>query len=834
MAFLSSLAPLVALLLLHRMRPARHLLFWALALVAMALSYGTAALAEHHAQARPLLALEQLFGLSAAWALFLGVRLYLGQPVQRWLGLAALLLALSLGWALASLQMGFAVAALPLSALQSAPVAWSGQALARSRGSRAQRLAGWALIVWAGHLLTYPFLRRAAGFVPWAYTVCTVLSWGAAAGILLGHLQQLRAQAEQQEQRFRQILENLQLIAVQVDAQLRLTYANPYFLSLTGYREEEVLGKEWIETFVTPERRAAIRQAWKDFAERGMENLPQVYEIQTRTGERRTIRWHRTVLRSKGGEIAGIASIGEDLTDKLRSEQQLALSEERYRLFAEHSLDAIVITDEDGRIAEWNSSAERVFGLKREEALGRYLWEVQAQCAAPEKRHPGLEQEVEAVIRELLEKGSAPWVGKLIQKEILPPDGKRRVVQTVAFPIPTGKGHLAASITRDITEFARLEEQYRQAQRLEGIGRLAGGIAHDFNNILTAILGYAEFLKEAVREGQPRQDLEGLIRAAQRAQRLTQQLLAYARRQLLQPQVVDLNELVRGIAGMLRPLLGEDVQLELVLAPALHPVRVDPGQIEQVLVNLAVNARDAMPGGGKLLLQTENVELRAQDEVADLAPGRYVLLTVQDTGIGMSEEVLEHIFEPFFTTKEVGKGTGLGLATVYGIIRQHGGSVTVESRPGRGTTFRLYLPAAVEGAEEPVPEDIPLLRGHGETVLLVEDDVPVREVLGRTLRLLGYRVLEAQGAQEALSLAAAHEGELHALCTDITMPGQTGLELARTLRQGRPDLAVLYISGYPRERLAEGNGLDGQLLFKPFTALELARALREALDSKRG
>ncbi|OLC01715.1 MAG: hypothetical protein AUH45_10585 [Gemmatimonadetes bacterium 13_1_40CM_69_22] len=404
---------------------------------------------------------------------------------------------------------------------------------------------------------------------------------------------------------------------------------------------------------------------------------------------------------------------------------------------------------------------------------------------------------------------------------------------------------LASAITRAVEgavgrrERRRLEEQLGHSQRMEAVGRLAGGIAHDFNNVLTAVLGSVELLLLDEPPGRPhREELDIIRDAATRAKDLIRQLLAFSARQVLQPVVIDLNRLVRDVAKMLRRLIGEDIKLETVLAPELGAVRVDAGQIEQVLVNLAVNARDAMPQGGRLTIQTDSVD--ADGTRGPLAPGvpdgHHVLLQVSDSGVGMDDEIQAHLFEPFFTTKPRGKGTGLGLATVYGIVRQSGGHIAVDSARGRGATFRIYLPrveAPLDPTDRPRPVTAPA--AGSETILLVEDEHLVRLLARKVLERAGYRVLVAAGGAEALDLAERYAGPIHLLLSDVVMPGMNGRELMRRLAQLRPDLRVLYMSGYADEAVAQHGVLDPGTAFlqKPFTPGGLADKVRGVLDTPR-
>jgi two-component system cell cycle sensor histidine kinase/response regulator CckA len=407
-------------------------------------------------------------------------------------------------------------------------------------------------------------------------------------------------------------------------------------------------------------------------------------------------------------------------------------------------------------------------------------------------------------------------------------------------PLRTAEGELQGAICMalDITDRKQLEEQLRQAQKMEAVGRLAGGIAHDFNNLLMVIQGYADLLTERLADGDPlRRNAEQIQTASQRATSLTRQLLAFSRKQMLAPKVLSVQSVVAEMEKILRRLIGEDIQLETSSAPDLGLIKADRSQIEQVILNLAVNARDAMPEGGRLTIETANVELdkAAAHPPAVLSPGKYVMLAVTDNGCGMDAETQAHIFEPFFTTKEKGKGTGLGLATVYGIVKQSGGYVWVYSEPGRGTSFKVYLPRiedeqAVRGRDGRT--DAKSLPRGSETVLLVEDEKGVRELAREYLELVGYTVIEAEDGHTALELAAMHVGPIQLLMTDVVMPGISGRELAGRVKTIRPDIKILFMSGYADQAVVHHGILDtdAALLQKPFTMAALAAKLREILS----
>jgi signal transduction histidine kinase len=404
----------------------------------------------------------------------------------------------------------------------------------------------------------------------------------------------------------------------------------------------------------------------------------------------------------------------------------------------------------------------------------------------------------------------------------------------------TGLQSRLAVLERTAVELERARQALRQAQKMESIGLLAGGVAHDFNNLLTVINGYSEMLLRQMKERDPaREQVTEIWKAGERAASLTRQLLAFSRKQHLQPEVVSLNGLVRDVKKMLGRLIGEDIQLVVRLDENLSSVLVDPGQVEQVIVNLAVNARDAMPEGGELVIETRNMDMDASaaEAYSGMKPGPYVLLLMSDNGSGMDETTRARLFEPFFTTKEQGKGTGLGLAVVYGIIKQSNGFIYVESEPGKGTTFRIFLPrTARKPTDKREPETEQRARGGTETILLVEDEKEVRTLTSAALQSFGYRVLEAAAGDEAISVCTNYPGPIELLLTDVVMPRMSGHHLAETLVVSRPQLKVLFMSGYTEETIGRHGVAVGVVPFlhKPFVPIQLAHKVREVLDSAEG
>jgi PAS domain S-box-containing protein len=493
---------------------------------------------------------------------------------------------------------------------------------------------------------------------------------------------------------------------------------------------------------------------------------------------------------------------------------------------AEQVAESIIITDPGGRIVYVNPAFERVSGWTSEEAIGR----------TPRILKSGAHDDIfYRAMWETLARGSV-WTGRLVNRG---KDGALFEEEATISPVRDPAGQIVnyVAVKRDITAEARLEQQLWQARKMEAVGRLAAGVAHDFNNLLGVITGYGEMVHRGLVGADPlRGKVEQILKAAERAVDLTRQLLAFGRRQVLRPRVLDLNTVVPDMELMLRRLIGEDVELAIRLAPRLGRVKADRGQIEQVLMNLAANARDAMPEGGRITIETQNVVLAPPEGAPDVPaqPGPHVLLVVADTGLGMDEATQARIFEPFFSTKDVGKGTGLGLATVYGIVEQSGGHVSVRSELGLGTTFTIYLPR-VDEEEDPMPRSAALgpLPGGTETVLLAEDETSLRELLREALEASGYSVLVARNGEEALQIAGAHPGPIHVMVTDVVMPGITGPKAVDLITATRPDMQVLFISGYNDEAVLRHGviGRRGAIVSKPFSPDVLLRKIREFLDA---
>ena len=501
-------------------------------------------------------------------------------------------------------------------------------------------------------------------------------------------------------------------------------------------------------------------------------------------------------------------------TERGRAMEALERREEHYRSLIENSLDVVSILNFDGTIRYASPSHERILGYSLTELVGQNILSLV---------HPGDAPSVQEAMK-------SPDRSESLEFRFRHKDGSWRVLESFARNLSHLAGVSGIVVnSRDVTDRKRLEEQLHHSQRLEAVGRLAGGVAHDFNNLLMIITGYSQMLVDGMHPEDPaRADLMQVVKAAERATDLTRQLLAFSRRQVVRPAFLSLNTLVQDMDRMLRRVIGEDIELVTALAPALKTVRADPGQIEQVVVNIAVNARDAMPNGGKLTLETANLEVTEESGKMHVAPkpGDYVMLSMTDTGCGMDAQVLARVFEPFFTTKE--QGTGLGLSTSYGIIKQSGGDIWVDSKPGHGTIFRIYLPIVEQPADGlVVPLESPVSQGT-ETILLVEDEDGVRRVLETMLKRHGYEVLSSASATEAMTVADRHAGAIDLLVTDIVMPGMSGRKMAERMMEQRPSMRVLFVSGY-------GEPLDPQgrtaFLQKPFTTEELALKIRDVLHA---
>jgi len=587
----------------------------------------------------------------------------------------------------------------------------------------------------------------------------------------------------------------------------------------------EMSSAEYARRFCHPDDAAMVAEETRLALETADPNFSRQFEhrILYADGEVGYISVRFSIVKDSEGRTVKTYGVNQDITERKRTDEALRESEGRFRGLFENMGSAVAVYEavDDGAdfiFRDFNTAAERIDQLPRDRVIGRRLTEV-----FPGAGDCGLLD----VLRRTWKTGAAERVPEALYRDSRIQGWRQNFV----YRLPSGE---VVAMYDDVTERRSLEAQLLRAQKMEAIGRLAGGVAHDFNNLLTGINGFVGFAREAVEAGsQAYEDLSQALALSDRAANLTRQLLAFSRRQTLEPVVLDLNSLLAERVKMLERILGEDIDIQFVPAADLGNVCVDPGQVEQVIMNLAVNARDAMPNGGKLTIETANVQLgREYARVhAEVEPGPYVMLAVSDTGCGMDEATRAQLFEPFFTTKEAGKGTGLGLSTVYGILKQHGASIWVYSEEGKGTTFKVYLPRVAGPVEERRPK-ADFISGGAETILLVEDDDAVRDIGRRHLEALGYTVLCTAGAREAEEVTRGHEGHIDLLLTDVVMPDRNGRELYEALAARRPGLKVLYMSGYTDNTIVHHGVLEGDIPFlqKPFERHSLADMVRQALD----
>lgn len=602
----------------------------------------------------------------------------------------------------------------------------------------------------------------------------------------------------------------------------RYTDANQAACELFGLPHHELVGRR-VNEFAGPAY--DVGSEWNTF--RRASGLSGTFPLKRADGKLRILDYAAVTNVVPGQHLSVLRDVTERHSTARKTEALLAW-------LVASSSDAIISKDLDGRITSWNKAAEELFGYTAEEALGQNI----------RMLIPGEREREEGVLSQRVETGSPV---RSLETVRLGKDGRRIEVEISLSPITDHEGRVvgASKIARDLTARRRaeaalrqMEEQLSHAQKMEAVGQLAGGVAHDFNNLLMVILSYTELLTSALSDLDPRRmDVEEIAHAAHKATDLTRQLLAFGRRQVLRPRALDLNVVLSRMERMLRRLIGERIELVIVVDRDISLIEVDEGQLEQVIVNLVVNARDAMPDGGTITLETREVVLDREYAAAHLGvvPGIHVELAVSDTGVGMSRQTRDRIFEPFFTTKGRERGSGLGLSSVFGIIKQSGGHISVDSEPGQGTTFEVVLPRAGRGvttAAEPRTEALPSPRGS-ERILLVEDDPQVRKVTSMVLRHAGYVVLEAASGPAALTAAELSEERIDLLLTDVVMPGMTGRQVADALLARMPHLRVLYVSGYTEDAIVHHGVLDDGIAFlpKPASPRVLLEKVRGVLDA---
>ncbi len=636
------------------------------------------------------------------------------------------------------------------------------------------------------------------------------------------------------------LLETLPDATVAVNLDGTIVQVNSQTQELFGYTRDELIGQK-VEMLVPDRYRVQHHHHREGFAQapktRRMGAELDLYGRRRNGSEFPVEISLSPVSTGKGGlvlsairDISDRKRIAEELrraNEALhrRTAEQLGEYRSRLALIIDSSEDAILSKDLNGIITSWNKGAERIYGYTPEEVIGKHI-----SILTPGDRP----DEMQKILQKIAEGESIEHY----ESVRLAKDGRRLDISISVSPMRNAAGDIvgASVIARDITDQKRAEGQLRQAQKMEAIGRLAGGVAHDFNNILGIINACTEFLRDRIDPAaEPSVYVENIRKATERGTALTRQMLAFSRTSVIQPRILDLNERLREISKLLRPLLGDDVEILIVPRSQAAVVEADPGQLDQIVVNLAVNARDAMPRGGKFILETGAVKLDESfaEQQQAVTPGKYVLLAVSDTGSGMDEATVSRIFEPFFTTKEAGKGTGLGLATVYGIVKQSAGHIMVYSEPGHGTTFKIYLPSAehkIGLASKPDAETVSPKR-QGTTILLVEDDEIMRSLTRKLLEEHGYTVIEADDGKTALEYVEAHPGPIDLLLTDVVMRRMSGPELAERLSASRSTLKVVYMSGYTGELMANREVIKPgvTLLEKPFSRSALLNTVHEKL-----
>ena len=636
--------------------------------------------------------------------------------------------------------------------------------------------------------------------------------------------QQAESAVRLERDRAQRYLDTAEVILLALDRDQRITLINRKGCDLLGWTERELLGRDWVEMCLPPRIRDAIRTKLRNLVGGNLrigENA-----VLARSGEERLIEWRNTVLQDDAGQVVGTFSSGTDITERNQAVEALRTAEERMRFALQSARVGIWDLDFTTGAHRWSETIEAQYGLRP----GTFEGTLEAFV---ERIHPDDRVSVLDTIAKAMTSGA----DFTIQNRTIWPDASVRWLNGAGRIIlgEHGEPVRGIGVSMDVTERRTLEEQYQQAQKMDAIGRLAGGVAHDFNNLLTVILGNCELLLGDLDPDDPRHaDIAEIQNAGASAAGLTRQLLAFSRKEIIEPTLLDLNVVVADMRAMIGRLIREDVTVVLELRPQLPLVKADRGQVEQIVLNLAVNARDAMPNGGTMTIETAGVELDEQYAKTHLSakPGPHVALTVTDTGTGITPQVQARLFEPFFTTKEPGKGTGLGLATVHGIVTQSGGSVAVYSEVGRGASFTVYFPLAeAEEVLAAAPPPVPRHHVGAETVLVVEDADGLRELARRLLERQGYTVLIAANADDALRLVEGN-GSIDVLLTDVVMPGTSGPELTRQLIERRPALKVIFMSGYTEDAIVDHGILNPGIAFlhKPFTSETLGRKIREVLE----
>jgi PAS domain S-box-containing protein len=705
-------------------------------------------------------------------------------------------------------------------------------------------LAEWFSELRQGHEIPSEYrVSHKSGDLRWARTQTRPIMedglFKGARGILLDVTAQKRMEEalRESEEKYRLVVDNMADVIAIMDMNLRFTYVSPSVIRLRGYTAEEVMAQT-LEQIMTPESLQIIARVIEEemqweasgTADLGRTRILELEEYK-KDGSTVWLENHLSSFRDKENRLEGIVALSHDITERRQAEKALRESEENLRYILKHDPNAIAVYDKNLHYLAVSDRYLQDYDIEEKNILGKHHYEV----------FPEMPQRWKDVHRRCL----AGAIERNDDDYFERPDGSVTYNRWECRPWYQANGEIGGLITyTEVTterkkaekEREKLQSQLNQAQKMEAVGRLAGGVAHDFNNMLAVILGYTEMALGRVDPAQPLQaDLKEIMNAAKRSAAIIRQLLAFARKQTIDPIVLDLNETVEGMLKMLRRLIGEDIDLVWRPDSGLWPVKMDPTQVEQLLANLCVNARDAIAQVGKITIETGNA---AFDEAycADhpgFVPGEYALLAISDDGRGMDRETQDKMFEPFFTTKELGQGTGLGLATVYGVVKQNNGFINVYSEPGKGTTFKIYLARqAVEDVEPQKKSEEAIPRSQGETVLVVEDEVSLLKLASEILDKLGYTVLTAGTPDKALRLVENYTGEIHLLMTDVILPEMNGRDLAKQIKAIRPAMKCLFMSGYTADVIAHRGMLDEGVQFipKPFSMRGLAAKVRTALE----
>jgi len=690
--------------------------------------------------------------------------------------------------------------------------------------------------VLAGEVITAeddPYYRE-DGLVNWTRWECR--PWyeydGSIGGIVIyneviDERRKIEAALLKSQQQLSTHLLNTPIGAISWDLDFKTIEWNPAAENIFGYTKEEAIGKHITQLILPEDMKEYVEDILKNLvSEKG--GVHSINDNVTKDGRRIICDWYNTALKDVDGNPIGMASLVNDITERIHTEKALKKSEEKYRTILDSIEEAYYEADLAGNLTFFNRSLCRILGYSKDELLGM-------------NNRQFLDAKNYKIVFKafnLVYKTKNPY--KAYDWEFVRKDGSNCFVETSISIRVNSKGRTIGfqGVIRDISEQKKIEAQLLHAQKMESVGRLAGGIAHDYNNTLSVIMGYTELALSEVDDpaGKLQANLDHVVKAARRATDITRQLMAFARKQNIAPFSLDLNENVKSMMKMLQRLIGEDIDLSWVPGKKLWPVKMDPSQIDQILANLCVNAKDAIDGIGKISIQTKNKIL---DDVfcadhSGFVPGRFVLLSIIDNGCGMEKEVLQNIFDPFFTTKTLDQGTGLGMATVYGIVKQNRGFIDIHSESGKGTQVNIYLPrhdSKTERSQKEVSEKTP--KAQGETILLVEDDIPILKLTDKILNGLGYKVLSASTPKQAMGIARNYKGNVHLLLTDVIMPEMNGLELSKQLAPFYSGLKCMFMSGYSADSVEHRGILDkGQhYLHKPFTPRELAIIVRKALDN---